>query len=82
MREPITVRTIKSNMQLIETNSTDEYMIGLYNGLELALSILENREPQFRTYDKKEIEILEEQKGEVKRTIEHGVKRRQSKCVF
>lgn len=82
MREPITVRTIKSNMQLIETNSTDEYMTGLYNGLELALSILENREPQFRMYDKKEVEILEEQKEEVKRTIEHGVKRRQSKCVF
>lgn len=82
MREPITVRTIKSNMQLIETNSTDEYMTGLYNGLELALSILENREPQFRMHDKKEVEILEEQKGEVKRTIEHGVKRRQSKCVL
>lgn len=76
MREPITTRTIKSNMQLVEANSTDEYMTGLYNGLELALSIMENRVPQFRTYDKKEIEILEEQKGETKRTIVHGVKRR------
>jgi hypothetical protein len=26
----------------------DQYMLGLYNGLELALSIMENREPQYR----------------------------------
>lgn len=28
----------------------DEYMLGLYNGLELALAIAEGREPTFREY--------------------------------
>lgn len=27
----------------------DPYMMGLYNGLELALSIVENREPEFKS---------------------------------
>lgn len=27
---------------------SDDYMFGLYNGLELAISILENREPQYK----------------------------------
>ena len=26
----------------------DQYMMGLYNGLELALSIMENREPKYK----------------------------------
>jgi hypothetical protein len=26
----------------------DNYMVGLFNGLELALAIIENREPEFR----------------------------------
>lgn len=80
MREPITVRTIKSNMQLIETNSTDEYMTGVWNGLELALSILENREPQFRTYDRKEIETYINE-PEVKRTVYSARKDGHKKCV-
>lgn len=27
----------------------DSYMTGMYNGLELALSVIENREPKFKT---------------------------------
>ena len=31
----------------------DPYMFGLYNGLEMALAIMENREPVFREKPKK-----------------------------
>lgn len=31
----------------------DHYMHGLYNGMEYALSIMENREPKFRSSPKK-----------------------------
>lgn len=27
----------------------DEYMLGLYNGMEMILSVLEDREPEFRS---------------------------------
>lgn len=27
----------------------DSYMLGMYNGMELALAVLEDREPQYRT---------------------------------
>ena len=30
----------------------DPYMLGLYNGLELALAIMENREPLYRELPK------------------------------
>lgn len=33
------------NMQ--KQNITDEYSCGVYNGLELALAVLEEREPEF-----------------------------------
>jgi hypothetical protein len=32
----------------LKTDCDDNYSIGLYNGLELALSILTNREPQYK----------------------------------
>lgn len=31
--------------------NANKYMEGLYNGLELALSIMENREPQYKKLD-------------------------------
>ena len=55
-------------------NSPDDYMTGLYNGLEMAVAILEDREPIFETYVKEpEIEKVEEQKG---RTLQSGIRRR------
>lgn len=32
-------------------NTGDEYMVGLFNGLEVAMCILEHREPEFRSLD-------------------------------
>lgn len=59
--------------QTMETNK-DDYMIGLYNGLEFALAIMENREPIFESCITKEPEIkeVEEQKG---RTLTAGIRR-------
>lgn len=52
----------------------DDYMTGLYNGLEMAVAILEDREPIFETYVKEpEIKKAEEQKG---RTLQSGIRRR------
>ena len=53
-------------------NKTDEYMIGLYNGLEFATAMLENREPIFETCIKEpEIKETKEQKG---RTVASGIR--------
>lgn len=55
-------------------NNPDEYMIGLYNGLEMAVAIIEDREPMFETYVKEpEIKKVQEQKG---RTLQSGIRRR------
>lgn len=60
-------------------NITDEYSCGIYNGLELALAILEEREPEFVFVEKKdepeqEPEQMEEtkQKG---RTVASGMRK-------
>lgn len=62
--------------QTIETNA-DDYMVGLYNGLEMAVAILESREPVFeasiREHEIKRMERMEEGTG---RTIASGIKRR------
>ena len=56
----------------IVNNENDEYMIGVYNGIEIALAMLENREPIFKTATK-EPEVIEkkEQSG---RTVVSGVR--------
>lgn len=58
--------------QNIINNENDEYMIGVYNGIEIALAMLENREPIFKTVTK-EPEVIErkEQSG---RTVVSGVR--------
>lgn len=50
--------------------STDDYMVGLYNGLEMATAILEGREPEFLACVK-EPEVVEQEK-EIGRTIASG----------
>ena len=42
-----------SQIQKDNTQSHDEYMVGLYNGLELALSYMEEREPVYIKVTKK-----------------------------
>lgn len=65
------IRRIK---QMQEQNITDEYTVGIYNGIEMCLAILENREPEFKTVEKKtEIKEAEE---ENRRTIASGIIRK------
>ena len=60
--------------QNIENNKHDEYMVGVYNGIEMALAILENREPIF-------VDVLKEPKTtekveQIGRTISNGIRRK------
>lgn len=66
----------KVQEQMIETNA-DYYMVGLFNGLEMAVAILENREPEFRA-TVKEPQIVEHEEEQCGRTIVSGIKRKGS----
>lgn len=60
--------------QNIENNMNDEYMVGVYNGIEIALAMLENREPIF-------VDVLKEpttteKVEQVGRTILNGIRRK------
>lgn len=52
----------------------DEYVVGIYNGLELAEAIMEGREPNFVLYEKepKEIKTQENSGG---RTVISGIRK-------
>lgn len=51
----------------------DNYMIGLYNGLELAVAIMENRKPVYLSCIKEPEQIENVEKQEVGRTCYNGV---------
>lgn len=60
--------------QNIENNKHDEYMVGVYNGIEISLAILENREPIL-------VDVLKEPKTtekveQIGRTISNGIRRK------
>lgn len=60
--------------QALETD-TDDYMVGLYNGLEMATAILENREPEFLDIVK-EPPVIENEEEQTGRTVATGIRRR------
>lgn len=43
-------KDLKRNQKIL-LNSHDEYSIGLYNGIEYTLSVIEGREPNYRTVE-------------------------------
>ena len=55
-------------------NNPDDYMVGLYNGLEMATAILENREPEFLDLVK-EPPVIENEEEQTGRTIASGIRR-------
>lgn len=57
-------------------NITDDYSCGLHNGLELALAVIENREPEFKTYEIEPINIETKEEQETGRTVASGIRRR------
>lgn len=51
----------------------DDYMIGLYNGLELAVAIMENRKPVYLSCIKEPEQIENIEKQEAGRTCYNGI---------
>lgn len=68
------IKEIKRLKLIQEQKISDDYTVGIYNGLELALSVLEKREPDFKTFVK-ESEIIERENNNG-RTIMSGIRRR------
>lgn len=68
------IKEIKRLKLVQEQKISDDYTVGIYNGLELALSVLEKREPDFKTFEK-ESEVIEIENNNG-RTIMSGIRRR------
>lgn len=67
------IKRLKKNQ---EQNIKDDYSLGIYNGLELALSVLEKREPDFKTIEN-ETKIVEgNEMRNSGRTIANGIIKR------
>ena len=56
-------------------NITDEYSCGIYNGLELALVILEEREPEIVFKENKEEPKQVEETKQKGRTVASGIRK-------
>lgn len=69
------VKNIRDLQKKSLEKSADDYMVGLYNGLEMATAILENREPVFLDIVK-EPQVIEKEEEQTGRTIASGIKRR------
>lgn len=69
------VRKIRDLQKQSLDMEKDDYMVGLYNGLEFSLAIMEGREPVFLSCVNNHecIEEIEEQNG---RTVASGIIRR------
>lgn len=72
------LKTIKNSIGQLRgmqaQNVGDDYSCGLYNGIELCMAIIEEREPVFETYDSEPIDI--EHDESVERTVASGIIRR------
>lgn len=69
------VKNIRDLQKQSLEKSTDDYMVGLYNGLEMATAILEGREPEFLTCVK-EPPVIENEEEQTGRTVANGIRRR------
>lgn len=59
---------IRMLKEMQEQNVTDDYSCGLCNGIELCLAAMEEREPEFMTYEK-EPEVVEKKRTNRKNII-------------
>lgn len=75
------LKTIKNSIKQLkgvqEQNIGDDYSCGIYNGIELCMAIIEEREPVFATYDSEPVNI--EQSEKLERTVASGIIRRGEK---
>ena len=69
--------SIKQLKEMQEQNICDDYSCGIYNGIELCMAIIEEREPVFATYDSEPVNI--EQSEKLERTVASGIIRRGGK---
>ena len=67
------IEQLKQMKVFLSHNMDSEYAVGQYNGIEYALSVLEQREPEYVTTIK-EPEVKEVQK-EIGRTVASGKRR-------
>ncbi|WAX12123.1 hypothetical protein CS266P2_00020 [Clostridium phage CS266P2] len=69
------VKDIRDLQKQSLEKSTDDYMVGLYNGLEMATAILEGRKPEFLACvgEPPIVDNTEEQTG---RTVANGIRRK------
>ena len=72
------IKTLKNVQE--NNNLEDNYMVGLYNGMELAVSILEDRKPKYKScINKTEVIETKETKQSKGRTVFSG-ERKINKC--
>lgn len=64
------IRGIRELQKQSMEKEKDDYMVGLYNGIEMVLAIMENREPEFEACVR-EPEVIEQEK-EIGRTVASG----------
>ncbi len=70
------INTVKeAHRQSILAGNVDDYVVGFYNGMELASSIIEDREPEY-LYSVKNEPGEEQSKEETKRTVASGIIRK------
>ena len=69
------VKNVRDLQKQSSEKSTDDYMVGLYIGLEMATAILENREPEFLDVVK-EPPVIENEEEQTGRTVANGIRRR------
>lgn len=70
------IRTVE-NMKEAQRNeaTNDDYTLGMYNGLELALSVIQDRKADL-LYCVREPQLIEEQEEQkIGRTVAHGVRK-------
>ena len=70
------IRELKRVKDVQEQNlgeDQNEYMVGMYNGLELAVAIMENRPPVYVSCVKEPEQIESKEEQEVGRTCYNGI---------
>ena len=70
------IRELKRIKDIQEQNlgeDQNEYMVGMYNGLELAVAIMENRPPVYVSCEKEPEQVESKEEQEVGRTCYNGI---------
>lgn len=69
----VEIERLKTNQ---EQNINDDYTLGICNGLELALSVLENRKPEFKIIENETKVVNGNEERNNGRTIASGIIKR------